>query len=241
MNTELTNRSFWESYWESYQYEKIPKKVPFAYLMSKLKNKKSFIEIGGFPGTYATYFYKSGCKDVWLLDFFIDKKIVNQVEEKNNVPLNTIKCIEADFFKYNTCAKYEIVFSIGFIEHFENTSDAISRHVNLLADNGSMLLLIPNFRGLNGFIQKIADKRNYEAHNLQSMIPSYLKSILHQLKLKNIAVKYSKKPIVWLEPGVGNRGGRLLIKGLSYMLKLFPVRCRLLSPFIIIYAEKSDI
>ena len=53
-------------------------------------------------------------------------------------------------------------------------------------------------------------------------------------------VEYTRKPIVWLEPKPGflNAIGRILIKGLSYLIKLFPVKGRFLSPFIIISARK---
>ncbi|MDR3246872.1 MAG: class I SAM-dependent methyltransferase [Prevotellaceae bacterium] len=239
LEANLTDRKFWANYWANYQYEKIPKKTPFEYLMSKFKGKNSFIEIGGFPGVYAVYFYKHGCKEVSLLDFFIDNRMINKFEEKNSIPSNTIKSIESDFFKYETDKKYDIVFSFGFIEHFNDTKDVISRHVKLLADKGILLMIIPNFRGINGLFQRIFDKSNFDAHNLQSMKKEHLKNILSELGLKNIKVEYSRKPMVWLEPQIGTNFGRMCVKLFSYALKLFPVKCRLLSPFIIIYAEFS--
>jgi hypothetical protein len=209
--------------------------------MSKLTDVNSFIEIGGFPGTFAAYFYKQGCKDVSLLDFYIDKKRVNTFEKMNDIPQDTIQCIESDFFKFETNKKYELVFSYGFIEHFEDTKDVINRHKLLMNSNlmgrGKLLIILPNFRGINGLIQRIFDKSNFDAHNLQSMKKEYLKNILSELELKNIKVEYSRKPIVWLEPGIGTKSGRMCVKLFSHALKLFPVKCRLLSPFIIIYAE----
>jgi hypothetical protein len=102
-----------------------------------------------------------------------------------------------------------------------------------------MLIILPNFRGLNGFIQYIFDRKNFRAHNLNSMKFSTLRSIATDLGLTNISVEYSRKPMLWLEPAAGSKLLHELVKLLSYFLKLFPVKCRLLSPYIIFYAERT--
>ena len=146
----LTDRNYWKEYWKNYEYGKIPSEVPFKKFLPKLHEINSFIEIGGFPGVYAAYFYKLGCPDVSLLDFYIDKNIVNKFEKINNIPENTINCIESDFFHFETGKRYDFVFSYGFIEHFENTKDVIARHCALMnpKEKGRLLILLPNFRGL---------------------------------------------------------------------------------------------
>jgi SAM-dependent methyltransferase len=237
-NNLLTDRKFWQEYWKNYEYEKIPKKVPFKKFLTKFNGGGNFIEIGGFPGVFAAYFYKQGCKNVALLDFYIDKNVINKFEELNDIPKNTINCIESDFFKFETTDKFNIVFSYGFIEHFQNTKDVIQRHVNLLENNGKLLIVLPNFRGINGLIQYLFDRKTLNAHNLNSMKLNTLKQLISEMNLVNTTVEYTRKPIVWLEPHAGNATLRKFIKLFSYFLKLFPVKCRLLSPYIIIYAEK---
>jgi len=239
----LTDRNFWKEYWKNYEYERIPSKVPFEKFMPKLKNVDSFIEIGGFPGVFSAYFYTKGCKNVSLLDFYIDENIIRKFEKTNNIPENTIRCIESDFFTLQMNEKYDVVFSFGFIEHFEDTKDVIQRHTALLSDKNDsrLLIVLPNFRGVNGFVQYVFDRKNFRAHNLNSMKPALLKSIALDLGLKNIVVEYSRKPMVWLEPKASTAFIRKLVKLFSYVLKFFPVKCRLLSPYIIVYAEKPGI
>jgi len=234
----FTDREFWKSYWEKYEFEKVPSKVPFQKFLSKLRNKDSFIEIGGFPGIFSAYFYSKGYKKVSLLDFYIDEAIVRKCEKINSLPENTIHCIEADFFTYSTKDQYDLVFSFGFIEHFQDTKDVLQRHVSMLANQGRLLIILPNFKGLNGLVQYLFDKENLKAHNLDCMKPALLKSIALALNLKNITVEYSRKPMVWLEPNVSSIWVRKFIKLCSYALKLFPIKCRILSPYIILYAEK---
>ncbi|MFZ4799530.1 MAG: class I SAM-dependent methyltransferase [Bacteroidia bacterium] len=234
----LTNKDFWNNYWSTYKYVDIPTKFPFDSFLPLLINRKNFIEIGGFPGTISGYFYKKVCKDVTLIDFHINKEIINNLEKLNNLPLNSIKCIECDFFSFETVKKYDIVFSYGFIEHFENTEDVIRRHINLLSKNGSLLIVLPNFRGINGWVQFLLDKENYLVHNLNSMKFNVLENVLKNNNIHNIKIEYSKKPMIWLSPNVGTKSSHFIVKQFSYLLKLFPIKCRILSPFIIVYGEK---
>lgn len=122
----LTDRDYWRKYWQSYQYDKIPSKVPFRKFLPKLSSANSFIEIGGFPGVFAAYFYtKQKTSKVYLLDFYVDEEIVYKFERINDLSEGTINCIESDFFTFKSNEKYDIVFSFGFIEHFEDTKDVI--------------------------------------------------------------------------------------------------------------------
>jgi SAM-dependent methyltransferase len=174
-NNSITDKEYWDNYWKNYQYDKIPKKVVFERFMPKLTRGINFIEIGGFPGVNAAYFYRRGIRDVTILDFHINKEIVRNFEKINDLPEGTIQCIDNDFFAFSSEKKYDVVFSSGFIEHFEDTRDAIARHIDLLSEKGQLLIIIPNFLGLNGKLQRRFDRENLDSHNLQSMKISYLK------------------------------------------------------------------
>lgn len=237
-NNYITDKEFWDNYWLNYQYDKIPQKVVFEKFMPKLTRGINFIEIGGFPGVNAAYFYQRGIRDVTILDFHINREIVRNFEKINDLPEGTIQCIDSDFFAFSSEKKYDVVFSSGFIEHFEDTRDVIARHVELLSEKGQLLIIIPNFLGLNGEIQRKYDKENLDAHNLQSMKISRMKEIMRSFNLDDVSVDYLGKPMLWLEPKPENRKRRKWVKMLSYTVKLFPVKGKFLSPYIAIYARK---
>ncbi|MBK5194555.1 MAG: methyltransferase domain-containing protein [Proteiniphilum sp.] len=237
-DNRMTDRAHWDAYWANYRYDKIPDKVVFQKYMKMLRRGDSFIEIGGFPGLFAAWFYKQGITDVTVLDFHMEREIVRKLEKINGLKEDSIQCIHTDFFTFKSEKKYDVVFSSGFIEHFEDTRDVIKRHVELLSENGQMLILIPNFLGLNGKIQQRLDKENIDAHNLRSMEIRSLKEMMRSFNLHDVKVEYIGKPMVWLEPKPGNRSKQKWVKCLSYIIKLFPVRGRMLSPFIAIYAAK---
>lgn len=237
-NNNITDQTHWDKYWSNYQYDKIPEKVVFSKYIPKLIKGKSFIEIGGFPGIFSAFFYNHGVPDVTLLDFYLNSDIVRNFERINRLPDNCINCIHVDFFSFKSDRKYDIVFSSGFIEHFEDTEDVISRHVDLLSENGQLMILIPNFLGLNGTIQRKFDIQNLESHNLKSMEIPFLENIISQFNLKDVAVEYIGKPMLWLEPKPENKTKRKWVRSLSYAVKLFPFKGKFLSPFIAIYARK---
>jgi SAM-dependent methyltransferase len=239
MDNTLTNREYWREYWKNYRYKKVPKKMYFDRYIPATVAGKTFIEIGGFPGTMPIYFHKKYQCDVSLLDFYIDREMVTEMELTNNIPVGTVKCIESDFFEFTPDRLYDFVSSFGFIEHFDDTQDIIKRHIDLLASNGSLLIVLPNFLGLNGLIQRIFDRETFDAHNLKSMEIQRLKKIMNGFNLKNISIKYTRKPVLWLEPKPAvSQILRLLVRGFGVVLRLFPVRCKLLSPYIVISAQK---
>lgn len=237
-NNNITGKAHWDRYWSLYQYDKIPKKVVFEKFMPMLTKGDNFIEIGGFPGAFAACFSRRGVRDVTILDFCINQDMVRNLEKTNGLPDGAIRCIESDFFAFSTDKKYDIVFSSGFIEHFEDTRDVILRHVDLLSDKGQLLIILPNFLGLNGSLQQRFDRENLDAHNLQSMEIPRLKGIMQTSGLRDVSVEYIGKPMLWLEPKPEHRNRRKWVKMLSYGIKLFPIKGKLLSPYIAIYARK---
>lgn len=240
----LTDRNFWKEYWSNYQYEKVPERSEFdAYFPQGTLpgNGRTSIEIGGFPGTMSLYFARRGYHPT-LLDFYVDPDIIRRLEKENGFAGDVIESIEHDFFTFSTTRRWDLVFSIGFIEHFDDTADVIRRHVNLLKDGGRLLIVLPNFRGINGWVQRTFDRRNYDAHNISSMIPSRLRNIVAGLPLTDTHVTYTRKPMLWLEPKPSrrNRIARRIVRLFSHLLKLCPVKSRLLSPYIVVTGVKSE-
>jgi len=167
--------------------------------------------------------------------------MVQKLEHANEEKEGTITCIEIDFPTFYSEQKYNFVFSPGFIEHFEDTFDVIKRHVDILSPQGTLLIILPNFLGLNGWIQKTFDRKKFDAHNLDFMVIKNLRQIMDQLNLSGATIEYTSKPMLWLEPKptIGNKIARMCIKMMSHVLKLIPIKCRFLYPYIVISQQKS--
>src|SRR3989304_4017001 len=188
MTKNLTDNQFWRNYWQSKAVikpvlENISNSKIFKRELSH-KKYKTMIEIGGFPGTYAIYFKKYWQYQSALLDYVFDKSIFNRLLRINNLNKNDITVIVRDFFTFKNKKKYDVVFSLGFIEHFDNLEDVLKRHWKLVNRGGKLIIGIPNFLGMNGFYQLFFDPANLNIHNLDSMDFTKIEFLLKRLKPK---------------------------------------------------------
>ncbi len=249
MDNLLTDKNFWEKYWEN--KIDLSVKIPPNYLFHKeleaivkTENVQTAIELGGFPGYYAVFLKKYLHLEVTLLDYFIHQPITEALLKTNGLAKNDIRVIETDLFNYTPQKQYDLVLSCGLIEHFNDTADIIRRHVNFLKPNGTLFITLPNFRAVNGWLQKTFDKSNYHKHNINSMNPQLLADICWQLGLEVLQSRYFGKFSVWLENEREKSFATRLLKKAIWLsgkvfTKIIPFESKKLSPYIILEAKKT--
>jgi SAM-dependent methyltransferase len=248
MDKNLTDHSFWKSFWESRigLIFNIQRSYIFGDILAKIiheKGAKTAIELGGFPGYYAIYLKRYEDMDTTLLDYFIHKGLVNELLEKNGLKEDDIKIIEADLFTYQPPEQYDMVLSFGLIEHFSDTKYIIEKHLPFLKPGGTLFITLPNFKGVNGWVQRKFDLENYNKHYIESMDPALLAGYCGQLGLKEIESYYHGRFSVWLEnKSTQTILAKALVKSIWIMgkvlTKLIPVESKLLSPYIVLKATK---
>jgi len=64
---------------------------------------------------------------------------------------------------------FDVVFSAGLIEHFEDPREIVRIHVRLLRPGGTALITVPNYSGVYGRLQRFFDPENLAIHNLAIM------------------------------------------------------------------------
>lgn len=248
MSNELTDRNFWANYWESKQglAFKVPANYTFHKLISNIvKTNKigTAIELGGFPGYYAIFLKKYFGLNTSLFDFYVHQPVLKDVLNANDLQEKDITVIEGDLFNYQPQQQYDLVLSCGLIEHFNDTQDIIARHVTFLKPGGTLFITLPNFTGINGWLQRKYDPDNYSKHNISSMNPQLLANCCEALGLKNISSGYYGKFSVWLEnkaqqPSYVKTFFKLLWLSGKVVTKIIPVDSKKLSPYIVVTATK---
>jgi 2-polyprenyl-3-methyl-5-hydroxy-6-metoxy-1,4-benzoquinol methylase len=64
---------------------------------------------------------------------------------------------------------FDVVYSLGVVEHFQDPKPAVERHIAMAKPGGVVLITVPNYGGLYGRIQRYFDPENLGIHNLHIM------------------------------------------------------------------------
>lgn len=245
----LTNPEFWDQHWQNREAEltkplTLPNKV--AQWLSEIVTKNQIhtvCELGGFPGQFTVYLSKEHQTQCTLLDYVLHENTVRKLELNSGLKANTIRCIQADVFTDPNPIEHDMVFSLGLIEHFEDTKKIITAHLKYLRKGGILYIMLPNFTGLNGWFQRKLDPANYAIHNIKSMDLSLLREIAIDLQLNDIRISYDGYFGIWLEPSSkANSFGKLFFKLCSIVGRIFfkivPINSKYFSPYIILQAKK---
>lgn len=244
LNTELAGRDFWEEYWRSRgdgTVRVVDQTLKMADLVEGLDPppRGRFLELGGFPGYYSVYFAKfHGCAST-LVDYYIDRQIIERLCEHNGV--NGISVIEENIFRYTPAEPFDTVLSFGLIEHFQDPDPIIRLHADFVRPGGYVIIGIPNFRGLNGLLQWFFDRKNLSAHNLRTMRVSLLRELFAANGLDVVRAGYYDHFGLALEKnpprGVALRFAVRAANALGTRL-CRPFESRIFSPFLVVIGRK---
>jgi len=195
----LTEPSFWEDYWNKISLPleiKRSKRHLFLNEILEVFDKylpydsgKSILEIGGAPGQYLAYMHRTFGYQIHSLDY--SSKGCQKTEE--NFRLLGIRGMvyQQDLFSDQLgLPQFDIVYSLGFIEHFSDLNLVIRKHLDLLKQNGILLIGVPNLLGINKwFLQRLAPQF-LAKHNLAAMDISNWKSFENAFRLKRLFCGY---------------------------------------------------
>lgn len=195
MAEELTTKAYWEDYYKHNHADKnhiisICSQYDSYWedLISADSQSKTILEVGGYPGRYLAYLAHKYKLEPTCLDFNSDKKQIEQTFAIMDV--NNYHLLEKDFTISQPEQTYDFVFSIGFIEHFEDYDAILDKHAEYLNPGGKMLILIPNKRYLRRLYGYLVDYNNLKAHNLKCMSLKTFKDFGERKNLKISRLEY---------------------------------------------------
>jgi len=178
---------------------------PFFHelLYEQLKNGqgKTCIELGAIPGNYLVYFHSLGYR-VAGLDF-----ADNAIKFEETMKINGIKkykFIKAEIMSYQVDTQYDLVASFGFIEHFDNLEGILSKHIDLVAPGGLLLITVPNFRYIQWLYHRVFDADNLSIHNIDAMRPGRIHGYLTKNGLRMVENKTYGRAEFWYEDAQKN-------------------------------------
>ena len=189
---EITEKSFWEIFWAKI---KLPQTVDYNFkndrviaetikkYIPKCNFDKNVLEIGCAPGKWLVMFNKELNYKICGFEY-CEPAYYKTLEnlEMNGIGKNVTDIKLIDFLNIEFKKTYDIVVSLGFIEHFENVENIFNKHVQLLHDQSYLIIGVPNFKGLNYFIQSLIDK-----HIQQKILPNHNLSVMNLKLLDSFA------------------------------------------------------
>jgi 2-polyprenyl-3-methyl-5-hydroxy-6-metoxy-1,4-benzoquinol methylase len=144
--------------WIDFQYMQVFRKVlPFG-------QKRSVIELGCGNSIWLAYFKKYFDAEVTGLDYTASgcrtaKSVLSHYGTDAEI-------IEGDIFAPAEDLKnrFDVVFTNGVVEHFENTADCLKHCAAFAKPGGKIITFIPNLKGIIGAAQKRLDRGIYDIH-----------------------------------------------------------------------------
>jgi SAM-dependent methyltransferase len=175
----LTDEAFWDVYWRNV---KLPVVVDDArarpYQREILRVFKRFVpaghggralEIGGAPGGYLAFIARTLGYEAHAIDS--SSVGCNKLRENFDllhIPV-TVYCRDALEGDVSDLPRFDLVYSLGLIEHFSDPVPMIRKHVELTKPGGVIVLGLPNFRGVGRPILRVTRPEMFGKHNLRTM------------------------------------------------------------------------
>jgi len=154
---------------------------------------KTMLEVGSAPGDVLIEFHNNtGC-----IPYGIEYSEPGVELNRANFSahgLDPENVIHSDFFSDDFLTKhsnrFDLVYSGGFIEHFDNAKDVVSRHVDLAAPGGHVMISIPNLRGMNRVLCFLFAPWLLPLHNLKIMRLSVYRELFDDPRLEPLLCRY---------------------------------------------------
>jgi SAM-dependent methyltransferase len=175
----LTDTDFWDEYWSKVSLPVEVRHGQTLYLDEILNvfdrflphtEGASVLEIGGAPGQYVAYVCQGTGADPHVLDV---SPIGCHMTSENFRLLGISGAVHlGDMFDDTlslSLPKFDIVFSLGLMEHFSDLEGVVERHLRLLKPGGILMLGCPNFLGVNGIFLRRMMPDLYSVHNMVNM------------------------------------------------------------------------
>ncbi len=165
----------------------------------------------------------------------------------NESGIKSFELFHCDFFHFDPETKYDIVFSAGFVEHFSDPNEVFQKHVDLVKDDGWLVISLPNFQYAQKLLRVVLGMKNdLSSHNLDVMYPIIWRNLAQAANLEILYCDYIHTFQFWTPPDYDPRLAFLIDKTVRLIEKtlaffhLDRVPNCYFSPHILLVARKGN-
>ncbi len=245
---KVVESDYWENRWSVYRppiYSVPPAMHDVLAQHLPVQPLWTVFEVGCAPGRNLVYFHKEFKYRVAGVDYVKSLDSTWATLAANGVM--DAKLYQADFFDFESRLDYDVVYSGGFVEHFEDFMPAIRRHAALVRREGYLVISVPNYTHLQYLLHSVFDGPNLRNHRFEIMKPAVLRSAVTACGLDVLACG----PVGTFDFWIVNRGTgvrRLLARcaegvagrmcALLSLLRMSKLGSVWLSPVVVCVARK---
>lgn len=146
---------------------------------------QTVLEVGCAPGKWLIFYAERFGARVTGIEY--SEKGARLSRENLAAAAVAGEIVHGDFFAVDP-ARHDLVVSAGFIEHFDDLAATFARHLEFVAPGGRLAIGVPNFRGVNRVVQRLAEPGHLALHNLAAMRPALYRDFArtHGLALEHL-------------------------------------------------------
>lgn len=243
--TELTH---WEAAWAARPRLSFPSGIDVGtrnvlrLLNSYLRPNSRYLEIGCAPGKILSWVGREIDAPVCGLDYSpTGTETARWLCGGLDVEAD-IRCEDANQTSFPE-RSFDLVFSCGLIEHFEDPAPMVAAHVALLAPRGIALIAVPNYSGIYLRLQKWCDPKNLEIHNLRIMNEESMRALapaLHDVVVRSFRCGRFSPWLISLPAKLGT-AGKLLCWAVNFIAHLQPMDIGALCPLIVLEVRRHAV
>ena len=146
----LTDPDYWDATWNAIS---LPQVLSFEHHVNRRWDDlfsrylaghrvATVVEVGCAPGSYLIYFHdRWGLTVTGIESSPVGAALTRQNAEMTGTP---IRVIEADLFDPSIDERFDVVWSGGLVEHFEDLAVPLARLRQLVAPGGLLITSVPN-------------------------------------------------------------------------------------------------
>ena len=239
--SEKTTVDHWDGAWSKRPRPRLPKGFDVGtrnvqrLLRRHVKPGMNFLEIGCAPGKMMSWVNKILGANISGIDYSPrGAGVAKWLLDTMGIAAD-IRC-ESIFETTFSPESFDVVYSYGLIEHFDDPRDIVAAHVNLLRKGGVALIIIPNYGGIYGKLQQWFDPGNLLIHNLDIMNEAALRRLAPPVvpaKIKTYSAGcFSPWQVSWARRW--GRIGSVFAMALNAVALLQPVEMRALCPLLVL-------
>ena len=167
-------------------------------------SKARVLEVGVVPGHMLLYFAARrgyACTGIDL------SPTIHDVAGAFAAQGVTAEFIQADFLKWECGNRFDLVYSCGLVEHFDDPRLVIERHWRLVRPGGLLVLTVPTLTPFQYAIRRLT----YTAERYREMVTTHNPRIMRRGALKRavsacegahvVVARHTREMTVWFGPG----------------------------------------